>query len=202
MRFWDYGSSSDDDAVLDELPPSIAAEIEAERRRAWLRANDTRSEAERKRAAAERARLAYVRYSPHSQSREILVLLGTSGWGSLSFDLCRRCRRGHVWSLSVLRAMQNEGLEMRMLRMARTKANEGDRWTRSGAASRAAEFWDHIPRELTPELEEPCEHLRQYPGPIRGVWASVRYWRVTGHFHWPASREERAAHRRRAADRR
>jgi len=201
MRFYDYGSSSDDDAVLDQLPPSVTAAIEAERRRAWLHANDTRSAAERKRAAAEHARLAYVRYSPRSNCREILVLLGTRSWGSLSFDMCRRCRRGHVWSLSVLRAMQDEGLETRMLRMSRAKAPEGHRWTRSGAASTAAEFWDRIPRELNPEPDEPCQHLRQYPGPMGGAWASVRYWQVTGHFHWPASRKERRARRRGAAGR-
>jgi hypothetical protein len=81
--------------------------------------------------------------------------------------------------------------ELQMLRMARTKARDGHRWTRSGAASRVPDMWDPIRPELIPEPEEPCEHLRQCPGRIRRWWASVRYWRVTGEFHWPAPREGR-----------
>lgn len=176
MRF-EYGSAYDDDAANEGRP---VHEVEADRRRDLVLTHATRPGA---------ATLAYVRYSPDTESREILALLGRRSWGSLSFDLCRRCRRGHIWSLGVLAVMQGEGLETRMLRMARAKAPDDYRWTRSGMASRSKEFWDdHVPAELSGRSEVPCEHLDWRPGRLRDAWACLRYWRLTGKFYWPDSR--------------
>ncbi|HEY2442005.1 MAG TPA: hypothetical protein VGI31_02625 [Streptosporangiaceae bacterium] len=188
MRF-EYGSAYDDDAANEGRP---AYEADAERRPDLMLTDGTGSPA---------AKLTYVRFSPDSSSREILVLLGKRRWGSLSFDLCRRCRRGHIWSLSVLAVMQGEGLETRMLRMARSKAPEDYRWTRSGLASGTREFWEHIPPELSGQPEVPCEHLDWRPGRLRDAWACLRYWRLTRHLYWPDSRVRHSAVRKSSASR-
>jgi hypothetical protein len=182
MRF-EYGSAYDDDAANEGRP---AHEVDAERRRDLVPTHGTRP-------AAAVATLAYVRFSPDTESRQILVLLGKRSWGSLSFDLCRRCRRGHIWSLGVLAVMQGEGFENRMLRMARAKGPDDYRWTRSGLASRGQEFWDHTPPELRGRPEVPCEHLDWRPGRLRDAWACLRYWRITGKLYWPDSRASHSA---------
>jgi hypothetical protein len=138
------------------------------------------------------ATLAYVRFSPETQSREILALLGRHRRGSLSFDLCRRCRRLHIWSLAGLGGMESEGLEIRMLRLARTKAPHDYRWSRSGVALRTQEFWDDLPPVLRGRPEVPCEHLDWRPGRVRDALACRQYRKLTGRSHWPDSR---ATHR-------
>jgi hypothetical protein len=188
VRF-EYGSAYDDDAANEGR---LVHEIEAERRRDLISA--------RAHAGGPRsARLEYLRYSPDSESRQILVMTGKRSWGELNFDLCRRCRRGHIWTLGLLAVMQGEGWELRMLRMARTKAPDDYRWTRSGQASRSKEFWDQVPAELSSEPEELCEHLPYVPSRLREVWACVRYWRLTGRLHWPDTKERRAFRRRKGA---
>ncbi|PSK67616.1 hypothetical protein B0E53_00426 [Micromonospora sp. MH33] len=189
----EYGSAYDDDAANEGRP---VHEIEAERRRDLIFA---RADAAGPRSAARYTRLEYFRYSPHSESRQILVMTGKRSWGELDFDLCRRCRRGHVWTLGLLAVMHGEGWEIRMLHMARTKAPDDYRWTRSGQASRSKEFWDHVPPELSSEPEDLCEHLPCVPSRLREVWACVRYWRLTGRLHWPDSQERRAFRLRKGA---
>jgi hypothetical protein len=138
-------------------------------------------------------RLVYFRFSPDSDSRQILLMIDKRGFGSTDFELCRRCRRVHIWQLGVLAGMQGEGYEVRTLRMIQAMAPDDYRWTRSGLASRTQEFWDQIPAELRGRSEVPCEHMDQRPGRVRNAWACLRYWRITGKLYWPNARSSHAA---------
>ncbi|HEX3732848.1 MAG TPA: hypothetical protein VHU91_08015 [Mycobacteriales bacterium] len=165
MRF-EYGSTYDDAA--NEGRP--AYEVEAERRRDMALTHGAGP-------VAELVRLVYLRYSPDSGSRQVLLLLGKRSWGSLNFDVCRRCRRAHIWSLAILAAMQGGGSEARMLRIAHAKMPDDYRWTLGGMAGQAQQFWSGRARPIpTREPGEVCEHLRkQRPGKLRDLWARVRY---------------------------
>jgi hypothetical protein len=177
MRF-EHGSAYDDDAANEGRP---AHEVDAERQRDMALTHGPR------RPVAEVARLVYLRYSPDSGSRQLLLLLGKNRWGSLNFDVCRRCRRVHIWSLTVLAEMKDEGFEARMLGIARTKVHGDYRWTFGGMAGQVQQFWSGGSRPVPArEPDEVCEHLRkQRPGKLRDLWARVRYWRLTGQLHWP-----------------
>ncbi|KAB2345184.1 hypothetical protein [Actinomadura rudentiformis] len=178
MRF-EYGSAYDDDAANEGRP---AHEVEAERRRDMALAHGAGT-----RSVSEAARLVYLRYSPDSSSRQVLLLLGKRNWGSLDFDVCPRCRRAHIWSLTLPAVMKGEGFEARMVRIALAKVPDDHRWTLGGMAGEAQRFWPGGTRPVRArEPDELCEHLkRRQPGKLRDLWARVRYWRLTGQLHWP-----------------
>lgn len=184
MRFFDYGSAYDDDAANEGRP---GHEIEAERRRyQMLTHGDSRP-------VEEQVKLAYVEFSPESNTRQILLLLSKWCCGSVDFDVCRRCQRVHIWHLGVLAVMQGHGFETSMLRMVRARTPDYYRWTRSGRATCPQEFWDSLPPELSSRPAVPCEHLDWRPGRGRNAWACLRYWRLTGRWYWPDAREGQRA---------
>jgi hypothetical protein len=176
---FEYGSAYDDDAADEGRP---VAEIEAERRRHQVLTYRTREPVE------DLGALRYLRFSPDTATREVLLLLGKRCYGSVNFDICDRCRRVHIWHLGVLAAVYGHQFETRMLQMARVKAPDDYRLTRSGLATCAQEFWDNLPPELSSRPEVPCEHFDWRPGRIRNTWASLKYWRLTGRFIWPDAR--------------
>jgi hypothetical protein len=192
VRFFDYGSAYDDDAANEGRP---VHEIEAERRRYQALTHGV------SRPLDEQVKLAYVGFSPESNTRQILLLLNKSCYGSVDFDVCRRCQRVHIWHLSVLAVMQGHGFETRMLRMVRARTPEYYRWTRSGLATRPQEFWDSLPPELSSGPAVPCEHFDWRPGRIRNAWACLRYRRLTGRWYWPDARAEQRAVRASPASR-
>ncbi|WP_433005439.1 hypothetical protein [Kribbella sp. CA-294648] len=184
MRFFDHGSAYDDDAANEGRP---VHEIEAERLRYQMLTYGV------SRPVEEQAKLAYVGFSPASNTRQMLLLLGKWDCGSVDFDVCGRCQRVHIWHLGVLAVMQGYGFETSMLRMIRARTPDYYRWTRSGLATCPQEFWDGLPPELSSRPAVPCEHFDWRPGRVRNAWACLRYRRLTGKWYWPDARAEHRA---------
>jgi hypothetical protein len=186
VRF-EYGSAYDDDAANEGRS---AYEVAAERRRDMI-LRHAHAHADRPRTPLRGGRLVYVPYSPASEHPEILLMIGKRIWGNLGFDVCRRCRRGHVFSV-VIRDAMGDGWDTRMLRAARDAAPADYRWTYGEFILRSPEFWTSLPPDLSCAPEKLCAHLPVVPGRLREVWSCLRYWRLTGQLYWPDTKERRA----------
>jgi hypothetical protein len=189
---FEYGSAYDDDAAEEGRP---VTGIDAELRRRLLLGYGEPEPVE------DVVALRYLRFCPDGDSRAILLLLGKRRYGSVNFDICDRCRRVHIWHLGVLATMYGHQFETRMLQMARAKAPDDYRLTRSGLATCTQDFWDSLPAELSSRPEVPCEHFDWRPGRIRNTWASLKYRRLTGQFIWPDARATHNAVRHSPASR-
>ena len=132
-------------------------------------------------------RFVYLRYSPESDSRQVLLLVGKRNWGSLDFDVCDRCRRVHVWTFTLLAVLQNEGYEAEMLRLARAQVSAQYRWTYDAMAERTDQYWTGDPRPMrNHDYDDLCVHLKdEHPGKLRDLWSRLHYWHLTGQLHWP-----------------